>query len=151
MKKEKIKDTGDCRSYLVRLLTGRAYTEREIEQKLLQRKCDPDEVRELISEFRTLGLIDDEAYARLFAEGHESWGNDRIRFELHRRGVDDETIASVLENDERERAYPLAEIWSEQGIEWHKIAARLMRRGFSARTIRALEKDRMARQAFAED
>ena len=131
----------DYRAYLYKLLSGRPYTRREVVDRLARQGADRDEAEALVDEFCNIGLIDDEIYARLFAEGHESWGNDRIRYELRRRGVADDIIASALKgDDELEKARPLAEAWGAQGLEWKKIAARLARRGFSSRTLRALEK-----------
>lgn len=134
-------DAADHQAYLYRLLNTRPYTEAEIVERLKQRGLERAEAEGLAAEFRELGLIDDAVYARLFADGHESWGNDRIRSELRRRGVDNPSIALALEEgNELDRARPLFERWSEQGLEWRKIAARLARRGFSGKTIGALGK-----------
>lgn len=132
----------DLRTYLYRLLSGRPYTRREVVERLARGGADRNEAVTLADEFCDIGLIDDETYARLFVEGHDSWGNDRIRYELRRRGVDDDTIASALSGgDEYEKARPLVVSWSAQGLEWNKIAARLARRGFSSRTLRSLRED----------
>jgi len=142
MKKEK--ESGEnLRAYLYRLLTRRVCTRKEAEDRLATRGAERAEALDLIAEFVTLGMIDDGAWARLFAEGHESWGRARLRCELERRGIDEETIALTLEEsgDEREKARPLVESWTARGMEWEKIAARLFRRGFSAQTIRSLKND----------
>lgn len=137
-----IKKDMDHRAYLYKLLSGRPCTRREIVERLALKGLNHDEAKALADEFCGIGLIDDEMYARLFAEGHESWGNDRIRYELRRRGVTDRMIALALEDgDELEKARPLVDAWRSQGLAWEKIAARLVRRGFSSRTLRGLEKN----------
>lgn len=131
----------DYREYLYRLLTNRPYTKAEILKRLKGAGCGDSEAESLVYEFSALGLIDDAAYAALFAEGHENWGNERIRFELRRRGIDNPNIAAALESiNEQERAHALWQLWSSQLLDWKKIASRLARRGFSQRTITKLER-----------
>lgn len=141
MKTKETKST-DHRTYLYRLLSGRPYTEREVLEKLLRRGAERAEAESLVSEFGLAGLIDDELYARLFASGRDSWGNERIRYELRQKGVRGEYIDSALEEgDELARALPLAEGWEKQGLDKRKIASRLARRGFSSRIIRRVVSD----------
>ncbi len=143
MKKRNLDDKQDYRTYLYRLLTSRVYTEYEVVEKLIQKGADRDEARKLAEEFRELGFIDDEAYARLFADSHENWGSARIRYELRCKKVAEDKISLALEDaDEIEKAKPLVESWTASGLEWQKIASRLMRRGFSSRTIGALKQDK---------
>jgi SOS response regulatory protein OraA/RecX len=133
----------NLRAYLYRLLTKRPCTRKEAEDRLVARGAGSAEALDLVSEFAALGMIDDASWARLFAEGHESWGEARLRYEMERRGVDEKTIALTLveSGDEREKARPLVENWIARGVEWEKIAARLCRRGFSARTVRSFRQD----------
>lgn len=90
-----------------------------------------------MSEAEDAGLIDDSAYARLFAEGHTSWGNAKISYELSIRGVSRENIRLALDEiaDESERAREISEGLRESGIDERKIAARLMSRGFTNRAV----------------
>lgn len=89
------------------------------------------------------GLIDDSAYARLFADGHTSWGNAKISHELSVRGVSREDIRLALDDivDESERAQELAEGWRKSGIEDKKITARLISRGFTSRAAYSALRD----------
>ena len=93
---------------------------------------------QLVDEAVYSGLIDDSAYARLFADGHSQWGNMKISYELSRRGVSRENILIALDDiaDEAERAREIAGGWRESGIEDKKITARLMSRGFTSRAAR---------------
>ncbi len=93
----------------------------------------------LVAEAQEMGLLDDAAYARLFAESHTSWGNRRIAYELGHRGVSEDDIQAGLEEipGEEDRLRPFVSSWRESGLEERKIVARFYRRGFSGRAIRA--------------
>ena len=103
-------------------------------QEYLRRMKYPES---LLNEADDAGLIDDEAYARLFADGHRSWGNAKIAHELGMRGVSRENIRLALDDadDESDRAREIADGLRESGLEERKIRARLMSRGFSGRAI----------------
>ena len=110
----------------------------------LERSGLPDDVIDsLMNEAEDLGLIDDAAFARLFAEGHLQWGNLKIAHELSARGVSRDDIACALEEceDESERACELAASWCKGGVDERKITARLMSRGFTNRAVRNALKD----------
>lgn len=91
---------------------------------------EEDETR-IVENLSSAGFLDDEAYARLFVEGHEGWGPLRLRQELKRRGIPDllaaEAVAGTQENVRMEE---MIEDWRKTGIEDRKIAGRLIRRGF---------------------
>ena len=128
----------EARDWFFRLLMARSCTRREAAERLRRHGIDEDAAEPLLSEAQELGLLDDAAYARLFAEGHDSWGRGRIAFELGRRGVSDDDIQAALEDiDEEERLRPLVLSWQKSGLEARKIVARLYRRGFSSRAIRS--------------
>ena len=91
----------------------------------------------LLDEATDAGLIDDSAYARLFADGHTSWGNAKISHELSMRGVSRENIRSALDDiaDESERAREISDSLRESGVEERKIKSRLISRGFTDRAV----------------
>ncbi len=127
------------RLWLFRLLSGAPRTEKDVRDRLAARGVAAEDADALIAECRELRLLDDALYARLFAEGHECWGSDRIACELSRRGVSREDIRSALEDrDEEAPARELAEEWLSRGFDVKRVAGRLRRRGFSGRTIRAV-------------
>ena len=103
-------------------------------QEYLRRMKLPES---LMNEAEDAGLIDDGAYARLFADGHASWGNMKIEYELSMRGVSRENIRLAIDEiaDETERAREISEGLRESGIDDRKIAARLMSRGFTTRAV----------------
>ncbi len=94
---------------------------------------------ELLSEAEQMGLVDDLAYAELFADGHLHWGNLKIAYELKNRGVERNIIAQALDNvqSENERAQNLYDSWKNY-LDEKKITARLISRGFSKQAVRAL-------------
>ena len=91
----------------------------------------------LINEAEDAGLIDDLGYARLFADGHVSWGNAKIAYELGVRGVSRENVRIALDeiDDEAERAREISESLRKSGLNERKIRARLIPRGFSSRAV----------------
>lgn len=117
-------------------LLRKACTAKQARDYLERKKAE--EIDVLMSEAEGMGLIDDEAYARLFVEGHMSWGNLKIHHELAMRGVSDREISAALNEaeGEGERARELAEGWRTSGLEDRKIAARLMSRGFTNSAVR---------------
>ena len=120
-------------------LLRRPSTRKQAEELL--KKYGAGELAErLMREAENSGLIDDEAYARLFAEGHLQWGNLKIAHELRMRGVDSENIAIALDEaeDESQRAQDIAEAWRKSGIEDRKIQSRLLSRGFTNRAVRSI-------------
>ena len=98
----------------------------------------------LLTEAANMKLIDDAAYAKLFIDGHLTWGNAKIIYELSSRGVSHEEINEALDEceDESFRASELAQSWRKVGIDERKIINRLLSRGFSHRSARASSVDK---------
>lgn len=89
------------------------------------------EAEKILSDLRLAGFLDDSLYARLFVEGHSSWGSDRLRHELKRRGIDGTLAAKAIEEGANPRvAEDLVREWRKNGVDDRKIAGRLARRGF---------------------
>ena len=86
----------------------------------------------LLNEAEELNLIDDFAYAKLFFDGHLSWGNAKIFHELSRKGVAREKIQEVLDDgeDESSRAAEIFKDLQKRGLDERKIINRLLSRGF---------------------
>ena len=122
-------------------LLRRPSTRRQAEEFLSRQNLSDDDREALLEEADNTGLIDDGAFARLFAEGHLQWGNLKIAHELSARGVSREDIADALEEceDESERACELAESWRKGGLEERKIHSRLLSRGFTNHAINSIK------------
>lgn len=97
------------------LLEYRSHSEAELRQKLRQKgaeESDIDRVMEFLKEYK---FINDEDYARRLASDLvklKKFGLYRVRRELKSKGIDEDTIALVLEDidvDEQEALMPLVE------------------------------------------
>jgi len=90
------------------MLERRAYTKKEMVDKLC-RVTDGDTARLAAEQLEDVGLIDDEAYALQFAHDlieSRMPGPIRLRMELARRGIDDETADYAIEMAEAELGGP---------------------------------------------
>jgi len=89
-----------ARKILLDTLTGQARSRSELATKLA-RKGVPDEIAErLLNRFEEVGLVDDEAFARLWVQSRQSGkglARRALAQELRRKGIDDETARTVLE------------------------------------------------------
>ena len=119
-------------AYMQLLLSRGAWTKALAVRKLLDRGVPEETARRLVEKYEQAGFFDDAAYALLFVDTHPEWGPRRLRYELVRRGVDDDDIMTALEEvDEEERARSLARDWLSSGLEASRVEQRLLRRGFS--------------------
>ena len=121
-------------------LLKRPCTRKQAYEYLTRQKIHEDIIDSLMNEAESSGLIDDLTFAKLFAEGHLSWGNLKITYELGMRGISREDINVALDeiDDELSRAVELSESWRKSGIDDRKIKARLISRGFTNRSIRSI-------------
>src|SRR3954451_8442200 len=90
-----------ARKILLDALTGQARSRQELRDKLAKRDV-PDELAErLLDRFTEVGLVDDSAFARSWVESRQrSRGLARraLAQELRRKGVDDETARTALDD-----------------------------------------------------
>jgi regulatory protein len=90
-----------ARTILLDALTGQARSRKELRDKLAK-KAVPDELAErLLDRFSEVGLVDDESFARSWVESRQrSRGLARraLAQELRRKGVDDETARTALDD-----------------------------------------------------
>ena len=121
-------------------LLKRPCTRKQAYEYLTRHKIHEDIIDSLMNEAESSGLIDDLTFAKLLAEGHLSWGNLKITYELVMKGISREDINVALDeiDDELSRAVELSESWRKSGIDDRNIKARLISRGFTNRTIRSI-------------
>lgn len=137
------------------LLARRGYTAAQLRDKFRTKFEQVDGGPDAESVFdsvllklQTLGLQSDAATAESFVRSKASWGRQRLKLELARRGVESELIESSLPDsaDESARAAEvLAKKLKDNPIptdfaERQKLAAFLARRGFGLDTIRQVLK-----------
>ena len=84
----------------MRLLSGRAYTRREIQDRLVRRECADGAIEETLSALVRLGLIDDRAFAHRFVAERlrlKPSGRLALARDLKRRGVPEAVVSEVLD------------------------------------------------------
>ncbi len=92
-----------ARRILLDQLTGRARSRKELADKLASRQVPPELAATLLDRFEEVGLIDDEAFARLWiADRHRSKGlaPRALSQELRRKGIADEVVREALDEME---------------------------------------------------
>ena len=130
-------DYDELREKFFSFLLRRPCTHQQAYEYLSRRKMNDDVIDSLMNEAEDNGLIDDLTFAKLFAEGHLSWGNLKIAYELGMRHVSRENINIALDefDDEVSRACELADSWKNACIDERKIKSRLLGRGFTNKSI----------------
>lgn len=145
---EKAKKRG--KQYVLRLLTIKDRTTKELVEKLRRKGYDEDIINTVIAEMKTLGYVDDKQYAMHFAElraTYDKFGPYRICAELRKRGIPKNMAQDVVSNIFREgreeaNALELAKEWiARKGIEDKEKSVRrlygyLARRGFAPDVVR---------------
>ena len=156
------KDPKSCHERALGLLAVRPRSRRELERRLLAARFEADEVQDVLTRLERVGLVDDEAFARQFAEhrfGSRKEGSRAVMQGLRAAGVAPslaEAVSQEAPEDEEERASALARSRASRliGVPPEKAFARLssllMRRGYGPEI--ACSAARMALEIqFSED
>lgn len=143
-------------------LTRRGMSRWELEKTLLSREIDEQTVLTELDRLEAVGLLDDAALAEtLVRTQHERKGLGRgaLTAELRRRHIDQEHIASALEqvddDDEQSRATELAVKRASQLSSYdldtakRRLTAFLMRRGYSSSVVRAATDEALSSRSGA--
>lgn len=133
------------RTMLLRRLSAAPRTRAELEKDLARRGADPQIAAAVLDRFEEVGLIDDEAYARMWVESrHRSKALARsvLRRELSDRGIDrdsvDEALAVIDDDAEWQRARDFAKrkFRIRRGEDrlkaMNRLAGQLARKGYPA-------------------
>jgi regulatory protein len=149
------KNPKSCHERALGLLAVRPRSRRELERRLLQARFEPEEVSDVLVRLERVGLIDDAAFARQFAEhrfGARREGSRAVADGLRAAGISPALAAATVEavpEGEEERAEALARSRAARlaDVEPHKAFSRLssllMRRGYGPELAR-----RAARRAL---
>lgn len=142
-------EEAQAREKVLRLLDRRAYTRRQLENKLRQRGTDPDVIRTVLDRLQAAGLVNDEAYARTWIQAPErqgAMGRRRISAELSRIGIDRATAEAVMASEApgdeanacKELALRKAPAYRHLPRETarRRLSAFLARRGFDMEDVR---------------
>jgi regulatory protein len=143
------KNPKSCHERALGLLAVRPRSRRELERRLLAARFEHDEVQDVLTRLERVGLVDDEAFARQYAEhrfGSRKEGSRGVEQGLRAAGIAPALAASVAEgtpDDDEERAAELARSRASRlrGVAPPKAFARLssllMRRGYSPEIARS--------------
>jgi len=145
-----------ARKILLDALTGQARSRQELHDKLATRGVPADVAERLLDRFTEVGLVDDDAFARAWVESRQrSRGLARraLAQELRRKGVDDETARSALDDldpaDEEAAARALVrkKLRSLRGVDTttatRRLAGLLARKGYPAGLAFAVVRDEL--------
>jgi regulatory protein len=147
-----------ARKILLDALTGQARSRRELRDKLAKKAVPPELTERLLDRFAEVGLVDDEAFARSWVESRQrSRGLARraLAQELRRKGVDDETARTALDEldpqqEERAaRALVRKKLRSLGDVDHttatRRLAGLLARKGYPAGVAFAVVREELAR------
>jgi regulatory protein len=134
------KPSQDPYELALRALNYKERTESELREWLAERGVEDAEIADVIALLVEAGAIDDESFARRYAEDKRQlagWGPDRISRALEARGVDREHIDDALGGDDEEAQLERAvALLGDRGIvcassrERERALGLLVRRGF---------------------
>lgn len=129
------------RERALRLLTYREHSVAELLSKLTDDGYPHDQAQTLTDDLQRVGLVDDARFAASLAStlvSGRGLGRRRALAEMARHGLDDLLATEALDalapaDGEDERALVLARHWAPRVSDARKLAAKLIRRGFSPR------------------
>jgi regulatory protein len=143
------KNPKSCHERALGLLAVRPRSKRELERRLLAARFESQEVEDVLARLERVGLVDDAAFARQFAEhrfGSRKEGARAVLSGLRAAGISADLAASTVEDapdHEEERAFDLvrARVAKLTGVPPEKAFARLtsllMRRGYRPEIARS--------------
>jgi regulatory protein len=127
-------------------LSYRPRSSAEVRQNLTKRGVSESLAAETVNRLLSAGLVNDETFAQAWVENRNTFrprSQSALRMELRRKGLSDETIQSVLDEqvDEEALAFVAARKYARRlaSLEWpefrQKLGGFLARRGFSYTTL----------------
>jgi regulatory protein len=143
------KNPKSCHERALGLLAVRPRSRRELERRLLAARFEPNEVQDVLARLERVGLVDDEAFARQYAEqrfGARKEGSRGVEQGLRAAGIAPALAAIAAEgasDDDEDRAAELARSRASRlsGVAPQKAFARLssllMRSGYSPEIARS--------------
>jgi len=150
------KNPKSCHERALGLLAVRPRSRRELERRLLAARFESQEVADVLARLERVGLVDDAAFARQYAEhrfGSRKEGERAVLSGLRAAGIAPELAESVVEDapdDEEERALHLVRTRAAKlgGVPPEKAFARLssllMRRGYRPEIARSATRKALA-------
>ncbi len=132
------------------LLKGRAYTEKQLRDKLARGEYGEDIIEEAIAYVKSYGYIDDRKYAEDFISCHMAdRSRKKMELDLYRKGIDRRTIQEIMDRMAEEGEGPDEFLTAQKFLEKknfdpdragnkekQKMSAFLYRKGFNMDIIR---------------
>lgn len=90
----------------------------EVVDWLAERGCDRDEIDDAVGRLIEVGALDDERFARVFAEDKRAisgWGSERIEAALRERGIDPQLIDRACAEDRGDEVERAAKLLIDRG------------------------------------
>ena len=127
-------------------LSRRDHSVKELKEKLL-RTVDEASADKAIERFEELGYLDDEKFAKNYAEhlfNNKNYSDNHVKQELYKKGISRDIVAQILEDSEIDSVENIitiinkkyySKLNAENGNE--KVVAALMRKGFSYGDIKS--------------
>jgi regulatory protein len=147
------KNPKSCHERALGLLAVRPRSRRELERRLLQARFHASEVHDVLQRLERVGLVDDRAFARQYAEhrfGTRKEGSRGVVQGLRAAGISPAlaaTVAGEAGDDDEDRAAELARSRATRlrGVAPEKAFARLstllMRRGYGPEIARGAARE----------
>lgn len=115
MKTKSTPEPGDLRERALRLLARREHSRAELARKLQASGFDAGDVQPLLDEFEKRNWLSDRRFAESWVADHRAKaGSVKLAFELRQRGVADDIIQSVLEENHDSEIVRAREIWQRK-------------------------------------
>jgi regulatory protein len=99
----------DARREALNLLSYRARSTKELEEKLQAKGFDSYEIKQTVLWLTDAGYLNDEVFARERASSRlrtRNWGTVKIAFDLKTKGISPEIVKKVLSRERWKGAYP---------------------------------------------
>jgi regulatory protein len=146
-----------ARQIVLRQLAMAPRSRAELMQKLAQRGCATEVADAVLDRMTQVGLVDDQAYAQMLVRTQQSGrglAKRALARELRTKGIEDhlaeEALASVSDEDERDRARALVDkkLRAMHGlgieVQTRRLAGMLARKGYSSSVTYAVIREAIA-------
>ena len=125
-----------CKNSALRIVERSYKSERELKDKLLLKGYDKDSIEKTMEFLKEYNFLSDNNYTKMYVKDKSKvQGKNKIKFDLYRKGIDEEIIqeelSSIDEEDEREVAYNLVlkkyNVISKRESDKYKLSQKLYR------------------------
>ena len=125
-----------CKNSALRIVERIYKSERELKDKLLLKGYDKDSIEKTMEFLKEYNFLSDNNYTKMYVKDKSKFqGKNKIKFDLYRKGIDEEIIqeelSSIDEEDEREVAYNLVlkkyNVISKRESDKYKLSQKLYR------------------------